>query len=168
MNKKLLFGLSLVAVFVLCTTNTYASSDEEETGEQHRSEVAKVVQKLEKIANEDDYIEIEVEDVAQEEKSSSEKVKEKMDAVDKRGGFKTFLIGSDYKKIEELKSELDATDTDLNKLNKALEKSKDNSIKADLKVQINELTTIKFKANDFVKNMEEKFSLFGWLVRMFQ
>lgn len=171
MNKKLLFGLSLIAAFTLLVgvSTTYASSDEgEKAGEQHRSDVAKVVQKLEKIANEDNDIESEVKDVAQEEESASEKVKEKMDAVDKRGGFKTFLIGSDYKNLGELRSELVTTDNDLNRLNKAFVKSKDDSVKADLQAQINELTTIKSEAEDFAKSIEDKFSLFGWLVRMFQ
>lgn len=171
MNKKLTLGFSLVVAFILIlsTSNAYADSDEGvKAGKEHRNEVAKVVQKLEKIADEDNDIEDEVKDVAQEEKSSSEKVKEKMDAVDDRGAFKTFLIGSDYKNLGELRSELVKTDNALNRLNKALGRAKDNSIKADLQAQINELTTIKSKANVFVESIDGKFSLFGWLVKMFQ
>jgi hypothetical protein len=35
-----------------------------------------------------------------------------MNAVDKRGAFKTFLIGSNYKNLGELGSELVTTDND--------------------------------------------------------
>jgi len=171
MSKKILFGFSLVVVFTLLAgvSSVNASSDKgKEAGEQHRSDVAEVVKKLEKIADEDNKIETEVEDVVEEEKKASEKVKEKMSAVDERGGFKTFLIGSDYKNLGELRSELVTTDNSLNRLNRALEKTTDDSIKADLQAQINELSEIKSEAEDFVKSIEGKFSLFGWLARMFQ
>jgi len=171
MNKKLLFSFSVIVVFILLAgaSTIYADSEEGRTvGEKHRKDVSEVVQKLEKIANEDKKIKTEVEDVAEEETDSSEKVKEKMDAVDKRGGFKTFLIGSDYKNLGELRSELVTTDNGLARLNKALEKTTDETIKADLQAQITELSTIKSEAESFVKNIEGKFSLFGWLVKMLQ
>lgn len=169
MNKKLLFGSSLIVFFTLLSSASfaYAVSDEGEiAGEKHRSDVAEVVKKLEKIADKDISIGKEVMDVAKEEKDASEKVKDKMNAVDKRGGFKTFLIGSDYKNLGELRSELVRTDNDLNRLNKALGKATDVSIKADLEAQIKELSAIKSEAEDFAKSIDGKFSLFGWLVRM--
>ena len=171
MNKKMLLGSSLAVVFTLLAgvSNVYASSDKGmKTGEQHRSDVAQVVQELEKIADKDNKIAKELKAVAQEEKKASEKVKEKMNAVDERGGFKTFLIGSDYKNLGELRSELVTTDNDLTRLKKALEKATDASVRADLEAQINELSKIKSDAEAFVKSIEGKFSLFGWLVRMFQ
>lgn len=165
-----MIGFSLVAVFILLggTPDTRASADEgKKAVVQHQSDVANVVKKLEKIADLDKGIEVEVDNVAKKEKEAGEKVKGKMDAVDKRGGFKTFLIGSDYKNLGELRSELVTTENSLNRLNKALEKTTDDAVKTDLRTQISELSSIKTEAESFVKSMEGRFSLFGWLARMF-
>jgi len=136
-------------------------------GEQHRSEVAKVVQSLVKVANKDSNIGEEVRAVAQQEKDSGDKVKEKMNTVEKRNGFKTFLIGSDYKNLGDLRSELVTTQNNLDRLNVALEKTTSSTTKAELQTQIDKLSTILTNAKNFIKSEEGKFSLFGWLLKMF-
>lgn len=136
-------------------------------GEQHRSEVAKVVQGLVKVANKDNKIGEEVRTVAQQEKDSGDKVKEKMNTVEKRNGFKTFLIGSDYKNLGDLRSELVTTQNNLDRLNVALEKTTSSTTKAELQTQIDKLSAILTNAKNFIKSEEGKFSLFGWLVKMF-
>jgi cytoskeletal protein RodZ len=136
-------------------------------GEQHRSEVAKVVQSLVKVANKDSNIGEEVRAVAQQEKDSGDKVKEKMNTVEKRNGFKTFLIGSDYKNLGDLRSELVTTQNNLDRLNAALEKTTSSTTKAELQTQIDKLSTILTNAKNFIKSEEGKFSLFGWLLKMF-
>ena len=136
-------------------------------GEQHRSEVAKVVQGLVKVANKDSNIGEEVRVVAQQEKDSGDKVKEKMNTVEKRNGLKTFLIGSDYKNLGALRSELVTTQNNLDRLNAALEKTTSSTTKAELQAQIDKLSTILTNAKNFIKSEEGKFSLFGWLLKMF-
>ncbi|MFA6227101.1 MAG: hypothetical protein WC631_01295 [Candidatus Paceibacterota bacterium] len=177
MNKKILYILSVLFVFALVgATGVYADerSDDEESdnatssiGEQHRSRVADFAEELEKIDDKDDAVENEIKTIAREEKDTSERVKEKMDKVEKRNGFKIFLIGSDYKNLGALRSELVSTENRLNRLNKALAKTTSSSTQAELQTQIDELTTIKTEADSFVKDNESKFSLLGWLVRMF-
>jgi len=169
MNKKILSIVSMFAVLLFVgAVSVYAKSDNSKlTGEEHRSEVSKVVQELEKIADRDSDIKSEVKAVAEDEKSASEKVKEKIDAVEIRSGFKTFFVGSDYKNLGALRSELVTSDNHQERLNRAMSNTTDSSVKAELQNQINELNTIQDKAEAFVKSMEGKFSLFGWLVKLF-
>ena len=136
-------------------------------GEQHRNRVSKIVQELNNVADRDNGIGDEVKIVAQEEKEISEKVKEKMEKIEKRGGFKTFLIGSDYKNLGALRSDLVTTKNHIERLNKALERAISSSTQAELETQIKDLTDIQTKAETFTKSMESKFSLFGWMVKMF-
>jgi len=171
MNKKMLyFGLLACFVIVMGATSVSAKQPENvgrEFGEQHRSDVAKVVKELEKVADRDNNIGDEVREVAQDEKELSETIKEKMDNVEKRSGFKIFLIGSDYKNLGALKSKLVTTQNHLNRLNKSLERAATDEVKADLETQIYELDEIKTRAESFVVENESKFSLFGWFVKLF-
>ena len=177
MNKNILYVFSVLFMFVLVSaTNVYAdeaSSTEKlekatsSMGEQHRNRVSEIVQELNKVADKDNKIGDEVKVVAQEEKDISEKVKEKMDKVEKRGGFKTFLIGSDYKNLGALRSDLVTTKNHIERLNKALERANSSTTQTELEAQIKDLTDTQTKAEAFAKSMEGKFSLFGWLLRMF-
>jgi hypothetical protein len=170
MNKKIFYIVSFACTLSLVgATSVFAQSENgsKQTGEQHRSAVANVVQELIKIGDRDIIIGEEVKTVAQEEKGQSEIIKEKMDNVENRSGFKTFFIGSDYKNLGELRSELVTSQNHLDRLNKALERATSETIETDLEEQIAELETIKTKAESFVKENESKFSLFGWVVRLF-
>ncbi len=90
-----------------------------------------------------------------------------MDRVENRSGFKVFFIGTDYKNLGELRSEMVTTQNHLDRLNKAMERASSTTVKEDLEAQIKELEIIKNKADGFIKANENKFSLFGWLVRLF-
>ena len=165
MNKKIMYALSLLAMFSLALL-AHAENATSSLGEQHRSRVSNFVQELEKVADRDRKIGEEVKAVAQEEKEISEKVKEKMENIEKRGALRTFLIGSDYKNLGALRSDLVTSRNHIERLNKALERTDSSSIKTVLETQIKDLTDIQTKAEDFAKSMEGKFSLFGWLSRM--
>lgn len=171
MNKKIVSILSFVFVFALVgVVSVWADSDNsKKAGDQHKSEVAKVVQDLIEIADRDSGIGTEVKAIAQEEATTNEKIKEKMNAVEDRGGFKTFLIGSDYKNLGALRSELVTTANHIEKLNKVLDKTISTSTKVELETQIENLSAIQTKAENFIKSEVEEgnFSLFGWLVKLF-
>lgn len=166
MNKKVMYAFSLLAMFSLALV-AHAENATSSLGEQHRSHVSNFVQQLERVAGKDRTVGAEVKAVAQEEREISEKVKEKMEGIEKRGALRTFLIGSDYKNLGALRSDLVTTQNHIERLNKALERTDSSSTKAELETQIKDLTDIQTKAENFVKSMEGKFSLFGWLARMF-
>ncbi|MFA5831795.1 MAG: hypothetical protein WC878_08290 [Candidatus Paceibacterota bacterium] len=170
MNKNFYIAIAVLFAFVFVgNTNVFAKEQGgEKMSEQHRSDVAKVVQGLEKVAGKDAGIGEEVKAVAQEEKDGVADVVEKMEKVENRGGFKSFFIGSDYKNLGALRSELVTTQNHIDRLMKSAERASSTEIKAELQTQIDELKGIQTKAEEFIKGQEGKFSLFGWLVKMFQ
>jgi type VI protein secretion system component VasK len=176
MNKKLLLGSTLflslalmgnTAIFAATTTNADTDTNNgESVSAQHRNNVGKIVQDLEEIASKDKSVENEVKSVAKEEKDAVDEVSAKMNEVEKRGGFKTFLIGSDYKNLGALRSELVKTQNHIDRLTKSLERTASSTM-TDLKTQISELQKVASTAEKFIKDQEGKFSLFGWLTKIF-
>ncbi len=165
MNKKLAFYTVLVTVITLAGSATVFARVGE-IGEQHRNETVKVVQELDKIANKDVAVKVEVAMVAKEEDEVSKSVSEKIKKVEGRNSFKTFLIGSDYKNLGALRSEIVTTQNRIDRLTKALDRASAIT-KTELETQINALKVILTKAESFVREQEGKFSLFGWMVRIF-
>ncbi|MBU2110005.1 hypothetical protein KKB71_03615 [Patescibacteria group bacterium] len=147
----------------------FAQSDKGmEMSQQHKSKVSNVVQELKDLAGKDQNIGEEVRVVAQEQEELNERATNAMEKVEARGGFKTFLIGTDYKNIGALRSEVVTTQNHIDRLTKAKERATDDSIKADLDAQIQALEEANTSALNFIQTNESKFSLFGWFVRLFQ
>lgn len=141
--------------------------DKDGMGEEHRSAVADVVLKLKEVADKDKKIGEEVKKVAEEQSESAEKAMEAIKEIEKRSGWKIFFIGTDYKNLGGLRSEMVTTDNNIDRLTKALEKATDPAIKAKLDLEIKSLQAEKLKVDTFIDDNEGKFSLFGWLVKLF-
>ena len=136
--------------------------------EQHKSNVANVVQDLKNLADRDFQIGTEIRTVAKEQEQSNSSSTKAMQEIEKRGGFKTFLIGTNYKNIGVLRSEVVTTQNSIDRLTKAMERATDGSVKADLNAQIKALEEINTNATNFIQENESKFSLFGWFIKLFR
>lgn len=148
--------------------NVFAQSDKGKmTSQERRSKVAEVVQGLTELAGKDQNIGEEVRQIAQEQKESNDRATEAMEAVETRGKFRTFLLGTDYKNIGVLRSELVKADNHINRLTKAKDRTEDEEVKAGLDTQITTLQETKSQTESFIQENESKFSLLGWLVRLF-
>lgn len=177
MNKKILYVLPVLFMFALVSATSVYADEASNTkkldnstssiGEQHRSVVASFVQTLWNSSVRLNGIGDKVREVAQEQSSSSEKVSNIIDTVNSRNALKTFLIGSDYKNLGVLRSAIASTTNNLNQLNKELDKIATTSDKTAITNEINSLQAEQVILNDFVKNNENKFSLFGWFVKLF-
>jgi hypothetical protein len=144
------------------------NNNNELDGQEHQSAVAAVVQSLLDVASKDKGgIGDQVKAIAKEQNDSKENVANEIDKVKNRNGFKTFLIGTDYKTIGELRSEMVITGNQIDQLKALLAKSTDVVINAGLQTQIDKLQLQKNKIEDFIKANESKFSLFGWFVKLF-
>lgn len=141
--------------------------DKDGMGEEHRSAVADVVLKLKEVADKDKKIGEEVKKVAEEQGESAKKAAEVIKEIEKRSGWKIFFIGTDYKNLGGLRSEMVTTDNNIDRLTKALEKATDPAVKAQLDLEIKALQAEKLKIDTFIDDNEGKFSLFGWLVKIF-
>ena len=137
-------------------------------GIEHRSVVANFVRGLLDVADrEKNGIGEEVRAIAQAQNDTKEQEVGAIDKIQKRGKVKTFLIGTDYKNIGQLRSAMVKTGNQIDQLKKLLDKTTSDASKTDLQAQITVLEQEQQKINDFIKTNESKFSLFGWVAKLF-
>jgi uncharacterized protein YaaQ len=154
-------------------TNSQNSQKPEEsskgsiTSESHRSAVSKYVQSLLEIADGSVGIGEKVRVIANQQNNSKEIVANAIDEVSTKGGFKTFLFGTDYKNLGVIRSEIAKSDNEIEKLKSLIQENTDSIIKATLETQMNALLVEQAKIESFIKLHESKFSLLGWFVKMF-
>jgi len=145
-----------------------ASKSENINGELHRSVVANFVQTLLQVASrQEGGIGEQVRVVAQEQNQNKEKTADQIEAIEKRNKIKTFLIGTDYKNVGALRSEMVQTRNRLEKLNRLTEQTTNAADKTELQNQIQTLEEEQTKIETLLKKAEGKFSLFGWLIKLF-
>lgn len=137
-------------------------------GDEHKSEVAKFVQTLLSVADRLGGIGEQVRVIAQEQASSTEKTVNAIEKVEERSWIKTFLIGSDYKNLGEIRSEIVTTENRLERLSREMEKMASSTEKTAVTAEIQSLKDEQGKLEAFVKTNESKFSIFGWAVKLFQ
>ena len=147
--------------------NQNQEQEGELSAEQHRSAVANFVQKLLDVADREGGIGEQVRTIAQEQNQAVDTTVQAMEKVQKRNNIATFLFGSDYKNLGTLRSEAIQTSNRLEKLNELLQNTIIEADKTELQNQIQTLETEQTKIENFIKEQEDKFSLFGWLVKMF-
>lgn len=136
--------------------------------ESHRSNVSVYVNNLLELASKaEGNIGEEMRLVAQEQNSSKEKISEAIEKIEKRGSLRTFLIGTDYKNLGKIRSELAKNEARLNKLNRTAEKMTSSTLSATTSEQIANLTKEQEELKNFIKQNESKLSLFGWFVKLF-
>lgn len=148
-------------------TRTEASARGQLTAEEHRSAVASFVQSLRNVANRAGGIGSEVRVVAQSQMDSASTSARAITTVETRSKLKTFLIGTDYKSIGQLRSEMATTTNNIAKLRKLADEATDASVKAELSAQITALEASQADLEAFVEAHESSFSLFGWFVKLF-
>lgn len=135
--------------------------------ETHRSAVANFVQSLLSVADKEGGIGEQVRVIAQEQNNSKEITAEAIDKVEKRSKIKTFLLGTDYKNIGALRSEMVKTRNQIDQLNRLVSQTENEQNKTELQTQIQNLEQEKVDINNFITQNEEQFSLFGWAVKLF-
>ena len=137
-------------------------------GEEHRSAVANFVHSLLDVAErEKGGIGEQVRVVAQEQARVQEKVADQIEAIEKRNKIKTFLIGTDYKNIGALRSEMVQLRNRIQQINQVMEQVKNEEDRTELMNQIQAMEQEMTNIAAFIKANESKFSLFGWLVKLF-
>ncbi len=146
-------------------------SDEDEDsgkGEEHRSSVAAEVQALLRVADRVGGIGADVRLIAREHASSSESIEDAEDKVEGRPAWLIFLIGTDYGNLGKLRSEIVTTQNHIKRLSDARDRTVDVTAQAELQAQIDALKAQASTTAEFVADNEDQFSLFGWLVKVFQ
>ncbi len=169
-NHSPLFIASFALAIIVCAPVVFAKTQNEKgiSGAEHRSAVSTLVQGLLKVADkEQNGIGEQVKAVAQAQNETKEKVADSIDKIQSRNKVKTFLVGTDYKNVGQLRSEMVKAGNQIGQLKKLLEKATSEENKNVLQGQIQALEAEQQKINDFLKTNESKFSLFGWFVKLF-
>lgn len=144
------------------------SEDKDELGSQeHRSAVANFVQTLLKTADKEKGLGEQVRVIAKQQERDEATTTEAIKKIKDRSKFKTFLIGSDYKNLGALRSEMVKTRNRIRQLSDLSDKIKNAGNADEIKSQIQALEQEQTKIESFIKAQEGKFSLFGWLARFF-
>jgi len=136
--------------------------------EDHRSTVANFVMGLENIANRETGIGQQVRTIAQQQNQSASTTMQVMEKVQTRSKVKTFFFGNDYKNLGTLRSEMVQTRNRLDQLNQLIENVQSEEEQVELQNQIQILEQEQVKIENFIEAEENKFSVFGWLVKMLQ
>jgi len=165
-----LFIISLALALTLCFSIALAKKEntKQVNGAEHRSAVATFVQTLLNVADrEQGGIGEQVRVVAQQQNESKEEVADAIDKIQNRNKVKTFLIGTDYKNIGYVRSEMVQTRNQIGQLERLLDKTTSEENKTALQEQIQALEQERQEIEGFLKTNESKFSLFGWFVKLF-
>lgn len=163
---------SLVSVAAAENETSTARSAKNQAGQinaaEHRSTVANFVQTLlVKASSTTGGIGEEVRVIAQQQNDSESTTTRAIEKIQSRNKIKAFLIGSDYKNLGALRSEMVQTRNRLEQLNRLMENVQNEGEKTELQNQIQTLDQEQARIESFIKAQEGKFSLFGWLVKMF-
>lgn len=167
------FFASLVVVVVLAFSIAFAKtnglgSQITINGAEHRNTTEMFTQNLSQVADkEGGEIGEQVKGIVQEQDARKNKTADAIDKVQNRNGVKTFFIGTDYKNIGALRSEIASTTNQINNLKRMLDQTTNIDNKITIQTQINVLEEEQQKIIDFLKINEGKFSLFGWFVKFF-
>ena len=183
MNKRFLLAAFLVAVMLFSFSvalakpekagntngeNNATSTKGQITAQQHRSTVANFVQSLVHAADrEKGGIGEQVRVIAQAQNQSATTTVQAMEEVQTRSKIETFIFGPDYKNLGALRSEMVQTNNRLEQLTRLMKSVKNEGDKTELRNQILALEQEQTKIEEFIVAQEGKFSLFGWLVKLF-
>lgn len=148
------------------TSSDSSSGEDRGKGEEHRSKVADIAHKLQEIAGQDTEISDDVDEIATEQASTSVEAAQRMREIESESPFKTFLFGSDFKNIGDLRSTLITTQSHIDRLRNAADKVTDPQVKAELNTQIAALQDTASSTRQFIDQHEQAFSLFGWFLKL--
>lgn len=148
----------------LVVNNLKEVAKEEKKAEQEQKKVEKKIQVQEEEMTQEQ-IAGELEEIAGTEDEAEEEVTEAISKVEKRGKLKTFFIGTDYKNMGQLRSELVRNRNQIRQLTRLANKVEGEDNKLTLENQIATMLQEREGIYNLIKDNEEKFSLLGWVVR---
>jgi hypothetical protein len=169
------FVLVIIAIFSLASVTVAKSSTSTEKNiknqngqiniSEHSSAVTNFVRTLFNVASSTESgIGQQVRIIAQQQNDSGTTTAKLIKKIQLRNKIKTFLFGSDYKNLGALRSEIVQVRNRLQQLNRLLENA---TTTPETQAQIQNLEQEQTKIENFIEQQEGKFSLFGWLTKLF-
>ncbi len=135
--------------------------------ESHRSVMASFVQSLLADSERDGGIGAEVRAVAKSQEDSASTTVDAIAHMENRGSMMSFFLGTDWRNVGTLRSQIAKDTTDIGRLQAAIASTTDTGVKTSLETQVTALTAEQAKVQAFVDAHANSFSLFGWFTRLF-
>lgn len=108
-----------------------------------------------------------VEAVKIERNGAKNKISDIKQKVENRGRVISALVGPDFKSIRLLKEETARIQNRINQLEELKNEADEEAEVAEVETEIEELHQEQAELSEFVEQKERRFSLFGWVARMF-
>lgn len=136
----------------------------------HKEKIKEVVENLEQVAAQEETagngeVSNQVEQVADSQDQTQEETTEAIEEVESRGKIKTFLIGTDYKNLGQLRSNLVHNRNQIRQLTRTMNQLQNNGDSTLLQQQLEVLMQERERIKEVITNNEDSFSLFGWVSR---
>jgi hypothetical protein len=136
----------------------------------HREKTQAVIQNLGQVAIQEESagntaVSNDVSQVVQEQEQAQEQTTEAIEQVEKRGKWKTFLIGTDYKNIGQLRSSLVHNRNQIRKLTRTMAQVQAGGDTTLLQAQLETLMQERERIKTIITTNESSFSLLGWVSR---
>ena len=116
-------------------------------------------------ANEDAGIANEVEEVASEVEENKDEVADAIDEVESKNKFKKFLVGTDYKNLGQLRSNLVHNENQIRRLTKLTKGTVNEEDQVALQEQLTVLMQERERIKTVITDNEGGFSLLGWVFK---
>jgi len=136
--------------------------------ENHGAVVSAFVHNLKTLADRSGGIGAQVRVIAQEQDQSASTTVEAMNKIEHRNALLSILFGTDGQSVVTLKAVLASTTQQILALQALASSTPDVALRADLNSQITVLQNEQAKLQAFVDTNDNRFSLFGWLLKMFR
>jgi len=133
--------------------------------EQRRSGVANAVQEMLQIGERNGGIGEQVREIARAQNQDHEKIEASLQKVQNRGGFVKFLVGPDYKEINNAKNLLEKNKERIMILNQIKDQVTDPIEIETLAKKSRLLEEVNSELESSLEEEQKGFSLFGWLFR---
>lgn len=136
----------------------------------HKIKTDEVIKNLEIVADSEEavgnnQVSDEIDEVAAEEDSNQEGTTEAIEELESRNKFKTFLVGTDYKNLGQLRSSLVHNRNEIRKLTRTLNQLQAGESGELTQKQLEILMEERQRIKELILKNEDSFSLLGWVSR---
>jgi len=133
---------------------------------QRRSEVANAVQAMLQVADREGGIGQQVKVIAQNQNQNQVKLEQNVEKIQSRGELAKFFVGPNYGEIKDAQKTLEQNKGQTSQLNQIKNQLSNEGDQQQLTEQIRVLEKINQEIDSLLSDVQEGFSLFGWLNKL--
>lgn len=134
---------------------------------EHQSTVAKAIQAILSASATNVKIGEQIRVIAKQQNDTHTAMADNIAEIETESKVKTFLVGTNYKTIGALRSDLAKSQASIEQLKRTIEQTTDATLKATLLAEVKTLEIEQASIEAFVEAKASSFSLFGWAVKLF-